>query len=853
MDNATLAETLDSYAHQVPASKQSDVLSRAVTAWRNAGNVQHEAIDVRQLVVVHQQQEYQQRLFELYLSGNITALFELTTQTTPLADAAANYILAGGTPGQAYQALAHRAATRSPVWNSANAALLGLYYGDTTSRTDTAFQSTLGDLTIGKALITKSDTNQPLTGEPWFYYGGRYGFFLTLTAQPAHDPEDYLAAEIERAPSDPASFSALAQTYFSANKFDASIAEYRHAIELDPADPAPDISIADVLWSEQRHDEALAELTTALTKLRARVDLRAVPESFWTDFAGVASDADDYQLGTQLKPAMTVVLEAYIRKNGTYRSTELLQSAFTALAKPKPADAIAWMLSLVAAASTDDQLTMISELAEETWIPSTQLGALNRAEIALAQTQGQAKDSDASSDAGDDAPDQVTTYKTKYLKWLLTNNRAADAQVVLDSLTPAQRESDDIQPITILLAARQSRIPTLLAGYQSNPKLAPDLTVLGAAANILSLKQDFVNSRLLLEYVFQQKLEQQDLSAPDYLGLAEVRIATSDLPGALDVLNRLILQGDFYANLDSAASLLERANHFTEALPLLTKLANGTPWDAKYQLRLAKAQLALKQSGPSAGVLISVAFSNAAPYATRAEAASVLHGLSPATRLNSVELALLATTTPTQQQASEPYFVYARMAAANAAPSAQRAALLREAIAIAPPTILDWLRLQLFRTELSLHHDQQASVAIAPVLLSDSALFLPPSTSASGDNSETDDSPTSPTTLPTDTLYSITAAFPTPQSKLTFLLDLASMEEHLNNNQEAIEHLQAATELATNSAEAARLALRIQALQASLDLAQQNAARRPVLQPSVDQTNVVQPRLMSSAKSEVHP
>jgi hypothetical protein len=837
MDNRTLAESLDTYAQQLPVERQSNILTRAVTAWHNAEDTQYEAIDLRELAIDHQQQYYEQRLFDLYLHGDSNALLELTKQSAPLGDNAANYVLANATQSQSYQALANRTASRTPVWNTANTALLGLYYNDLSAKTDTAFQSTLGDLTIGPTLANKPDATKQLVGQPWFYYATRYGFFLTLTPHPAHNPEDYLAAVLEQAPTDPASYKALAQTYLDAHQLDAAILEYRHAIEVDPADAGPNIAIAEALWNNQHQDQALTEWNAALTKLLARVNQRDVPESFWTNFAVLANDAATNHLGPQLKPAMTLVLTAYIRKNGTYRSTELLHSAYDALAKPNPAEATNWLLSLIAAApASDDRLTMISSLTDATWLPHEQWGAIYRTEISLAQIQQQANPSAASAYTTEYGFDQLTNYKSQYIQWLLDRNQAAEAQAVFDSLSPAQRNTTDLQPDAILLAAKQSRIPALLASYQNNPAQAPDLTVLSSTASTLQQQHDLANSRLLLEYVFQQKLEQQTLTAPDYLSLAEVRIDTNDLPDALNLLHRLTLRGDFYDNLDSAAALLERTNHLVEALPLLTTLTHGTPWNTQYQLRLAKAQLALQQTAPAATALTTIAANDQSPYATRAAAAIALHTVSSTSHFSSEELTLVATTTPTPQQADQPYFLYARIAALTNVPATQRVALLRAAIATAPPSMLDWLRFHLFQTELTLGRDTQASVAIDPVLTNNSALFL---------NTSTNNPPTDP--------YDLASVFSTDSDKRTFLLSVASMDEHLNDQQQAIEHLQSAKQLTTNPTEIAALTQRIYTLQAAIDLAQQNALRRPTLQPSVDQPNIVRPRLIAGATTEVNP
>lgn len=859
MDYATLGDTLDAYARQLAPGRRPGVIYMAATAWRNAGNRQRELADLRTLVVNDRDVQFQERLFQMYLHRNPEALLQLTSMKAPLADAAANYLFAHGTQAQTYRAVANRTALRPAVWNSATRALVGLYFGDTSPATDSAFQGALANDPIGERLQARPDEAKQIVGPTWFYYGERYGYFLTLAPTPAHDPEDYLPSQLELSSSDPASHYSLANTYLDAHKVDDAIAEYRHVIELQPADPLADISIAEALWSAGRHNDALNNWNEGLRKLRAMVDVRAVPENFWTSFAKVADDANSNHIGAQLRPGMDTVLTAYVRKNGNYRSEELLSSAYRALSSANQSDAVNWVLSVVAAIPKPDQSQALSTLIEARWFPRTDADPVYRRMIVLAQQDVQGAKSDAEANYPES---RLQSIQTQYIQWLLANQRTADAQRTFDSIPANQRQTDALQVIAVLLAAKQSRVPALLAAYANDLATAPSLSALAQGANRLRAGKDNQNARLVLEYVFDQKLRAQLLSAPDYLGLAEARINTGDILGAMDLLTRLMLQGNLYENLDSAASLLVRTGHTAEALPLLKKLAAGVPWNTEYHLRLGEAQLALKQASDAANTLSSIAQSDQAPYATRASAATRLHGAGNPPQMKSAELSLLASGSANPQEVDQAYFVYARILASTSQPVQQRAAILRAAIELAPASMLEWLRLCIFQAEAAQNHYELAQVAIAPVLAShggpmffaaqprpaDSAPYYRPS----ADDAGRDPMPFSaaaPAESADDDKYSVRAALPSDEDKRTFLMTLASIDEHLDNLGQAIANLRAADRLSATAAWKTAIESRIKALEHRLDVAQQNATRRPTIQKSIEQTVRVRPRIVLASAS----
>jgi replicative superfamily II helicase len=869
MEYKVLATALDAYAATLKPEQRVGALVMAADAWKGAGDRAQEEAELRKLVVSHGMQEYRERLFDLYLKGNPQALVALTSGSEDTADAAANYLLANGTQAMAEKGVANRALVRPAVWGSATSALVGLYYGETTPKVNAEFEAAVGEATIGQRLAVKPDETKQLIGSDWFYYGTRYGFFLTLGSAPAHDAEDYLPAELERDSQSVAGYNRLAQTYLDAKRVDAAIGEYRHVIELGPDDPTPDVAIAEAEWDAGRKDAALGEWGEALVKLRAMVDLHAVPESFWTEFAAVARDCDKDGVTAKLQPEMNVVLTAYIRKNDDYRATELLQSAWTAENKQSVQAAVDWVLALVAEMKQDEQLTALGEVRTSGWFPVDRFDVLYPREIVLAQmavTAAAAKAAPVGSEnyGLQSAQDQLRSIRVNYIEWLMQHDRAVDAAKVFAEIPETEHVSLAIEELEMRLAAKQGTLAALLRKYREDDSKAPPLETMAQAANALRVEKDFANSRLLLEFVFQRKLEQQSLAGADYLALAEARLATNDMAGAMDLLHRLTLQGDLYENLDSAAALLEKTGHVAEALPLLKKLVAGRPWSDEVRLRLGRAELTVKDASASA-TLAAVGKDAQAAYATRAAAAMSLHEAGGVSGLGSEELNLVAAQSATAEAAGKPYFVYARIAAASSAAPPVRVALLRAALEATPDAMHDWLRLRIFEAEMARGKYEEASVAIGPVLEANSSLRPATATPSEADaDSTTDasaednggDASNGSASMATVVTYGtadagaksgefvVATAISSDAQKLEFVMKLAEMDEHLGQDAVLMQDLQAAKSLTTDAAEKAKLDARMASLQRRMDVEHQNAQRRPGIQKQVEQTVLVRPRVM---------
>jgi tetratricopeptide (TPR) repeat protein len=857
MDYATLGHTLEAYAASRPASKSAPILDMALDAW--AADADH-AAELRILRTLNLETDQnaapRERYFALLFATDQKALLaQASAADEGYADAAANYIFSHGAQPLVYAALDARAHGREPLWGAANTALAGLFFADRSPRTDTAFKAALGDTTIGDRLAHSTDRAVQLAAHDWFYYGTRYGVFRTLApASPSEDPEDYLPAALEESPTAAVSYINLAETYADSGDPTAAVREYHHALEITPRAASIHRAIAATLWpldkAAQEHlnkPEALDQWKAALSLLRALVDTRVVPESFWTDFAAIATDLHARDLGGQLQPEMDAVLRAYIAKNGNYRSAELLHSALNSQASAD-AETIDWIFSL--ADASRNAFYVITEVGEESWFPKEQRGRLYRHELELRQAANVQRQAEASGTT-EFFTGELDQSRIRLLNYLLEQNNSAsdaDARTLFDSIPASQRQQDGLQRIRIKLAAHQNMVSQLLASFVAEPSNGPNLQIVSSAANDLREAGDKASNRLLLEYVFQQKLELHQLTPPDFLALAQARLDAStpkDTSAALDLLHRLVMlpgsgpsgaTSDLYANVDSAATLLVQADRSAEAIPFLTTLANSTPWNAEYRLRLAQAQLKASHgaqgSSEASTSLTAIAGARTAAYATRVEAAKLLKSERGSGHFDSAELNLLASgKSVTPQQARQPYFLAARIAAADSAPAAARPALLREAIAIAPS---DELRLGIFRAEFSLGQDELALAAIQPLLNSTGGYNQRAFAAAQSDDVS-------------EEYANLPALLGTREEKVVFSLALATSYEKTGDSASALNYLQIAATLNRDPSRKREIAKRIAGLEELLRIDAENALRRPLVQPGLTQTVVVRPRIAPEA------
>jgi predicted Zn-dependent protease len=833
-----LATTLEAAAKLCDLDCGNGLRSQAAGAWRKAGN---DAEQLRLYQSLPPELQIDDHFFGLLLRRNLAAFIALAgSSNTALADAAANYAVAHSNPAVAQQAIDARAAALSPLWKASTTALAGLYLtnGRANPTTDAAFHQALADGTIAERLARPTDPAQQLAGSIWFYYGSRYGAYRAATGSP--DAEDYLPAALESTPSSPGAYLNLARTYAESSNTAAAVVEYQHALELAGRNPAIAATVEDEIavleWRGGHKDEAITHWKAALAALYRVQDESSAPESFWTTFALVTHHLRQRALTVQLRPEIDAILRPYLARNGNYRSTELLRDIFVATATPANADAGAsWIIELTANAG-DNESYILNSLTEANWLP---LPARELLFARLLQLDAAAKPAN---------PAELQAAKLRLVRLYLANGQMPQAESLFRTVANPNTDAT-VQPVRILLAAHTGKLAALIAPWQADPDAAPANDILTQAAATLTLQKDLAGARLLLEFVYDSKQRSHSVSATDLLALAQSRLDIADLTGAIELLDRLSLMpaeappsndsGDDssnnpgqYANIDSAARLLEAAAHPAEALPFLNKLVKDVPWNASYRLRLAQAEQASK-SGDATTLFTALAKDATAPYALRIEAAKAL-AASGASGLGSAELNLLASASITPAQARQPYFVAARLAAAKASPD-QRIPLLHEAIAIdiANPRA----RLDLTVAEANAGQFAQALATYlsieVPELQSRHYVYDDPTQASQVSALDLPENPNPPAaSLPA------IAANDDAATRLALAETVANL--YARNGQTSIEltYLQLAQNLKPTPDRHKEM-LRLEAL---VELAHKNTNRRPVIHAALDQALLVEPR-----------
>jgi len=343
--------------------------------------------------------------------------------------------------------------------------------------------------------------------------------------------------------------------------------------------------------------------------------------------------------------------------------------------------------------------------------------------------------------------------------------------------------------------------------------------------------------------VYTHEINNHNYDPANFLGLAQIRLEAGDTAQALGLLHRMTLvAGQPFAELEPAASLLEKYGHPAEASQFLGQWVKAEPWNSKARFRLAEDELQANAERHSAlEMLASVAADANAPYDTRVQAAKSLgkaHAAIPAARLGSAELDLLAGGSVTPAAADKPFFYPTRVEAARGLSSAvTKIHLLRQAVAIRPGA--NAARLALFTAAAKSAQYELAVNALKPLAenrTSPCCSYLAPSYS----RGEAVKNWRARTFLAKEHL--------SQAERARLSNELANSYLHLNDLGSAQNYFEIA--IALEPADAIRTAIqtRLEAVRGRIKLEAENARRRPRVTPDLAQPNVVRPRLtMASA------
>jgi hypothetical protein len=314
------------------------------------------------------------------------------------------------------------------------------------------------------------------------------------------------------------------------------------------------------------------------------------------------------------------------------------------------------------------------------------------------------------------------------------------------------------------------------------------------------------------EFEYERELAVASPPASAWFGLAEVRIAQKRNDDALSLIRGVTLTvGAPFENLPEAVRVLQSAGLNEQAARYAAEWKTAVPWSAEAQLAFARLE-------SDTGVLNEIRSLADAPYSVRVRAARLLRGLdSPAAGKD--ELTLLTQKHITAADASQPFYVQARLdAAEQSTVAAEKLRLYSEAIALDPG--LREPRLNLAHLALSNRQDAFGLAVLFSYLNGPVAQYLARGLQPPIEDTEND------------------------HQKLAAVEQLAAdalVREHRYG--EAAQLYGQALNTAQDQAKRAQLANLRNAAQQRQQLEAANAARQPLVGDGITQNRIVKPKL----------
>ena len=804
-----VGEKMEQLAEGVSPRNRASIWALAANFYRSTGD---RAGELRMLEKIASVSSWgagdSSRYYELLLSARPQTLLSHAQRND-----VTQYVIQNGTGDQAFAAIDTRSGRMPAVWKSAYTGLTGLYLRDHRPAVRHSFDDALApDRTIGDRIDHPTDRDRELAGDQWFYYSSRYGEYLDELKDSS--AESFLEAQLEHAPSQASSYSDLANYSAGAGRADSALADYQHALDLKRDQPGVLTAMAELHWKQEKKDIALDEWKQAAKLLAAEIDAHPVPETFWDDFPRVLASASSHGSYAAISDDVNAMLLVYIRRNGEYRTEPLLKAGYQA-----NGSSLTWVLQMASAAA--DPTYLFTELRQSSWIEASQKSQLLQRVVEVLRAKSDPTQRNY----------ELESVEVDLVGTLLRDGNPAAARAVLEQVPSDVRHDGQWITLNLQLSEAEGNIPQLVAEWRRNPGAAPPAGILQASAADLRDPA----KRAVMRFVYERALDQRQLTAANFLGLAAIDLDEGKNDAALELLQRLTLAGsDLYADTDSAASLLESRGLYAEAAPFLETLVGAFPWQAGYKIRLAVAQLKTAPGNTAAlAALVSATSDSKANYADRLRAAKAIEGRGTAAT-RSAELDLLAHgNCISTEEANRPFFVEARLAAASCSKdNRQRESLLRAAIADAPSN--QSLRVRYVIAAFSAQLPDRALIAFGP--LKEANLFGGGQPQESSDESDEEQS-VAVQTQPSAQLF-------TPQEANKLAWDLIRAHQKRGETTEALELLQQAISGEKDAARKQTLSNEQNKLNEDVARLQENSSRAPKIQDAVEQDHVVRPRLL---------
>jgi tetratricopeptide (TPR) repeat protein len=547
-----LGAQLEAYWNADPRKDKRDgVLEMAAEAYRSAGDAPGELRALERSAGLSMRAR--DRYFALLRSLRPQGLIDRAARD----EAAANFAMASGDAALALAAIESRGRSRAPVWTRAYTSLAGLHYARATPQVRAAFTATLGGGAVSERIGRPVDRREGLAGDVWFYYGSRYGEYLSAAGDAG--AEDYLPAVLEATPGRAEAYYLLAEFYREKGDRDRALADYERAIQLDPRRADAHNRVAGMFAAQGRMVEATARLRMAIEALAARQDERRPPPSFWDDTSAVLESAGRYGVLAALRADFDKLLRTYVRRNGPFRAETILGAAVAAAGKPAGAE---WLVDQ--AASAPDPLVFLEALVEAPWVGDGERDVLLPRLVALAGREN-------------------LRWQVRWIEHLLATRRLGEAQQALAAIRADARKTRiyEIERLEIRAAARAGRLVALIDRYRREPESAPPADRLREFSSDLRKEGDRVSAARLMEFANAREIASGERGPAAFLGLAEALLEQGDAARAVGVLRRMTLvANDPFSNLGEAARLLTRFGRAAEAREFLDADRKASPWKA---------------------------------------------------------------------------------------------------------------------------------------------------------------------------------------------------------------------------------------------------------------------------------
>ena len=835
-----LGNQLEAYWNVYPRnSSRAHLLDRAAQAYQAAGNEDDE-FRVRQQRSASYE-HYSERYLELLLKRQPDRLIDLASGNgSRRQNRAANYAVASGDVELALRAVGVHGRRLPPVWTRAYRGLVGLHYSRVAPEIDDAFAEILDSGAISQRIGQAVDRDQQLAGDLWFYYGARYGEYLRLDGRP--EAEDYLPALLEGASARVSAYSDLADYYREHGAYDDALADYRHVLELQPENAAVHHSIAGALWSQGKREEAIAEWSAALEAYTDQVQRSRLEPSFWDEVPAIVRAIGQHDLMPSLEAPVLKLLRTYVGRNGSYRVSGLLQ-AFVENSANRQA-ALASVLEFDSEAN--NRVSYLEVLANAEWVPADQretvfARVVETAEQHVSGAQGQAIFV---------AQQTVTKWRVRLIEHLLDTKQpgkaAQELETLLESLADSVRPGH--APLEIRVATQSGGLEELLSRYRRQALGAPTLQHLQTAAKQVRDDADTDSARRLLDFAYSRQLERRDLSAANFLGLAELRFEQERAEDALALLRRMTLvSGQPFEQFVPAAGLLSKVGRHDAAAEFLGDRVGTVPWDVTARLQLVEARLAAGETPqPSARVLTETASSVETDYASRVTAAKLLRRVDTGPGdLGSEELDVLASSVEPASHIFRDYDFHSRLDRSERQASAgnvdSELQLLREALAIRPAAITP--RVAAFRAARKADDHTLALAALMPMMHQGGMgrdLFRQDSVFGETRNQDKLQPWMADQFLSGNGLDN--------RERATIAQEVGASAETLGRLDAASLHFQLALKMDLSPDAEQEVTEALARVEAERSLRMQNAMRRPVISKNLEQDRAVRPRLSAVAE-----